>query len=455
MRGLGERPRSWPTDETRTSATDRPVLNHDLERRPTVAIVGGGFAGLEAARALDGKPVEVVLIDARNHHLFTPLLYQVATALLDPSQIAVSLRSLFRRSKNVRVVQAQVTDVRPDVKKLVTSDRVEFSYDYLVWATGSETAYFGHPELAANTIGMKSLEQALRLRSHVLASLEQAARAADFEREDWLTFVVVGGGPAGIEYAGALAELLRLVLGQDYPELPPGCARVIVLEGSDRPLRMFSPRASTYATRRLEKLGVEVRTGSVVEAVTGDAVTLADGSELPARTVVWTAGVAPAEATAPPELERSRSRRLVVDKHLRVPGAPNTFAIGDVASIDANGELPMLATPAMQAGRHAARAILADIGNKPLPRFRYRSKGALATIGRSSAVARFGPFEFMGLAAWILWALVHVYYLVGFRNRLFATLTWLSYGLRRERPVRLVAPADADKLTTQLAGAEA
>ena len=425
--------------------------------RPTVAIVGGGFAGLEAARALDGKAVEVVLIDARNHHLFTPLLYQVATALLDPSQIAVSLRGLFRRSKNVRIVQGQVTEVRLDVGQLTTADGAELDYDYLVLATGSETAYFGHSELAAHTIGVKSLEQALRLRSHVLAALEQAARARDAERDEWLTFVVVGGGPAGIEYAGALAELLRLVLGRDYPELQPGSAKVVILEGGERPLRMFSVRASRYASRRLEKLGVEVRTGSVVEAVTGEMVVLADGEPLRTRTVVWTAGVSPATKSIPAALQRSGTGRLVVDEHLRIPGATNTFAIGDVASVGAGVELPMLATPAMQAGRHVARAILADVHEKPLPRFHYRSKGSLATIGRSSAIARFGGFELMGLAAWILWALVHVYYLVGFRNRLFATLTWLSYSLRRDRPVKLVVPADADELTTpeRLASAEA
>jgi NADH dehydrogenase len=211
---------------------------------------------------------------------------------------------------------------------------------------------------------------------------------------------------------------------------------------------MFSARASRYATRRLERLGVEVRTHSVVKDVKAEAVLLRDGQLLRTRTVVWTAGVNPAAEPVPAALERSGSRRLVVDEHLRIPGAPNTFAIGDVASVAANGELPMLATPAMQAGRHVARAILADVRDKPLPRFRYRSKGALATIGRSSAIARFGGFEVMGLAAWILWALVHVHYLVGFRNRLFATLTYLSYSLRRDRPVRLVAPADADQLTT-------
>jgi NADH dehydrogenase len=412
---------------------------------------------LEAARTLDGKPVDVILIDARNHHLFTPLLYQVATALLDPSQIAVSLRSLFRRSGNVRIVQGRVAEVQPDAQKLITADGTELDYDYLVLATGSETAYFGHPELATHTIAMKSLEQALRLRSHVLAALEQAARAREPERDGWLTFVVVGGGPAGVEYAGALAELLRLVLGHDYPELPPGCTRVVILEAGDRPLRMFSERASRYATRRLEKIGVEVRTESVVEAVTAETVLLADGTQLHARTVVWTAGVSPAAESVPANLERSDSRRLVVDAHLRVPEAKNTFAIGDVASLAAERELPMLATPAMQAGRHAARAILADIRNRPLPRFRYRSKGALATIGRSSAIARFGRLELTGPAAWILWALVHIYYLVGFRNRLFATLTWLSYSLRRDRPVRLVAPADADHLTTpgRLRSAEA
>ncbi|MGH8991354.1 MAG: NAD(P)/FAD-dependent oxidoreductase, partial [Acidimicrobiia bacterium] len=325
-----------------------------------VVIVGGGFGGLACARALDGKDVEVVLLDRRNHHLFTPLLYQVATALLNPSDIAYPLRSAFRRSPNVRFRLGAVTGVDLEARVVRTADGDELAYDSLVVATGSTNAYFGNPDLARYTIGMKTLEEAMRLRNHVLSCLEKASQSPLRERSPWLTFVIVGGGPTGVEYAGALGELLAMVLGRDFPELEPGSGRIVLVEGADRLLPAFHPRLGAYAARVLSARGAEVRTATLAKAATDSDVGLSDGETIPARTVVWSAGVQPTDPLTAPGPPRSRSRRLRVDARLRLDGRDEVFVIGDAASVEdgTDGELPMLSPPAMQAGRYAARAIL-------------------------------------------------------------------------------------------------
>src|SRR5919197_277606 len=328
--------------------------------KPKVVIVGGGFGGLPCARALDGEPVDVLLLDERNYHLFTPLLYQVATALLNPSDIAYPFRARFRRSGNVRFRQAQVTDVDLEAKRIRTQAGDEIPYDYLVLATGSTNNYFGNEELADATIGMKTLEESLRLRNHVLSCLERASQEIDpEERKRWLTFVIVGGGPTGVEYAGALAELLKLVLGRDHPNLPPGSARIVLVEGLDRILATFAPRLGRYAERVLRKRGVEVKTGVLVQKATADGALLSNGEQIETRTIVWAAGVRPLEPAVKPEPAHSRSRRVEVDDQLRIPGAEGAFAIGDVAAARQNGEeLPLLSPVAMQAGRYVARLLL-------------------------------------------------------------------------------------------------
>jgi NADH dehydrogenase len=421
--------------------------------RRRVVIVGGGFGGLACARALDGAAVDVLLLDARNYHLFTPLLYQVATALLDPSDIAYPFRTVFRHSRNVRFRQARVTAVDFDARRLMVSGGEPVPYDTLVLATGSANAYFGNPELAERTIGMKHLDEAMRLRNHVLSCLERAAQTADpGERAEWLTFVIVGGGPTGVEYAGALAELLDMVLGRDFPELARGSARVVLVEGAGRLLGAFHPKLGAYAADTLRSRGVEVRLSTLVRQATDSAAVLsptADGetATIGARTIVWSAGVGPDDPLHADDVPRSRTRRLQVDERLRL--RPGVYAIGDVASVGSGaGELPMLSPPAMQEGRYVARAIRA--GGDPAEPFRYRDKGTMATIGRRAAVAEVGPVRLRGFLGWITWLVVHLYYLIGFRNRAAVLASWGWDYLRRDRPIRLIVRSRFDPVVASL-----
>jgi NADH dehydrogenase len=419
-----------------------------------VIVVGGGFGGLACARALDNKPVDVLLLDRHNYHLFTPLLYQVATSLLNPSDISYPHRSIFRRSRNVRFRQARVVGLDLDRKVVRTHDDEELPYDSLVLATGSENDYFANEELARHTLGMKNLAEAMRLRNHVLACLELAARADSIrERRAWLTFVIAGGGPTGVEYAGALAELLKLVLGRDFPELDRSLSRIVLVEGQDRLLGAFHPKLGAYAARILRDFGIEVRTSTLVQKATDELVALSDGDQIATRTVVWSAGVRPNDPVGEAGLDRSRSRRLRVDRHLRLAGRPEVFVIGDAASVsDDGGELPMLSPPAMQAGRYAARAIVAGVRGSPnaVKPFRYVDKGTMATIGRRAAVADLHGLKLKGTIGWLAWLLVHIYYLIGFRNRLVVLASWGWDYLRRDRPIRLILRSEADAVAGNL-----
>jgi len=422
--------------------------------RPRVVIVGGGFGGLSCAKELDGKPADVVLVDRRNYFLFTPLLYQVATALLTAPDIARPFRAIFRGSSNIRFLQRHVTGIDLERKLLRTSRGDELAYDYLVLATGSTDDYFGNQALAERTIGLKSLGVAQSLRNHVLTCLELAAQSGDeTERHALLTFVVVGAGPTGVEYAGALAELLRLVLGRDYPELRPDSATIVLVEGRGQVLPAFAPKLGAYAARVLGRRGVDVETGALVTEATASEVTLSTGRRIETRTVVWSAGVRPDDPTGSLELPRSRTNRIVVDDHLRLAGADGVFVIGDLASVEDEGaELPMVSPPAMQEGRYAARRIVAEArgetgGGRA---FRYRDKGTMATVGRNAAVASLGRLELRGFAGWVMWLTVHLYYLVGFRNRFFVFASWGFNYIRKDRPIRLINPAEPDPLTETL-----
>ena len=413
-------------------------------------IVGAGFGGLACARELDGNgTVEVLLLDRHNYHVFTPLLYQVATSLLNPSDIAYPLRAIFRRSRNVRFRQGAVTSVDPERRVVRTALDEEFTYDSLVIATGSVNNYFANESLAHHTLGMKTLEEAMRLRNHVLGCLELAARAAtDEERREWLTFVVVGGGPTGVEYAGALAELLKMVLGRDYPELDPALARIVVVEGLDRLLGAFHPKLGAYALQELQSRGVEARTGTLVETAGDTSVVLKDGEDIRSRTIVWSAGVRPADPLGERAPDRSRTRRIKVDPQLRVPGLPGVYAIGDAASVATDdGELPMLSPPAMQAGRYVARSIVKGGSTEP---FRYVDKGTMATIGRGAAVADVRGFKLKGFIGWLAWLFVHIYYLIGFRNRVAVLASWAWDYIRRDRPIRLIIRSEADPIAEKL-----
>jgi NADH:ubiquinone reductase (H+-translocating) len=423
--------------------------------RPQVVIAGGGFGGLQCARALDGASADVLLVDRNNYHLFTPLVYQVATALLNPSDIAYPFRKIFRRSRNVRFRQAAVETVDLSRSRLRTRDGAEIPYDILVLSTGAANDYFGDAALAENTIGMKTIAEAMRLRNHVLSCLERASQVrSEDERAAWMTFVIAGGGPTGVEYAGALAELLKIVLGRDFPDLPLERSRIVLVEGRGRLLPTFHPRLGAYAARILERRRVEVHTSTLVEMATDKLITLTGGVEIPARTVVWSAGVRPVAPAASEPVPLSPSRRIRVDDHMRLPGHPEVFVIGDVASVEDGGtELPMLSPPAMQAGRYVAKLIrdrLRGVNDEDHRPFHYVDKGMMATIGRGAAVAELHGIRIRGFLGWVAWLLVHVYHLVGFRNRAIVLASWGWDYLRRDRPIRVTVATQRDPIAESL-----
>jgi NADH dehydrogenase len=354
---------------------------------------------------------------------------------LNPSEIAAPLRKVFRGAPNLRFRQGEVVHVDPEAKALTLADGARLPYDHCVLATGSVTNYHGNATVAARALGLKNLGEALKLRNHVLDCFERATTATDrAARTRDLTFCIVGAGPTGVEYAGALAEFVRLVVPDEYPELGDDPVHIVLLEGGDRVLPTFKPRLSSYAQRELELRGVDVRLGTLVDSADDTGVVLHDGTELPTSTMVWTAGVRPANV-----LDASAGR-VQVDDHFRIPGASGAYAIGDVASgLDRDGSaLPMLSPPAMQAGRYVAREIVHGPSSQP---FRYRDKGSLATIGRTAAVGQVGPFAFTGFLGWIVWLVVHLYYLIGFENRLQVLLRWAWYYVHLDRPVRMVIRA--------------
>ena len=430
--------------ETESARHEIRTLPH-----PRVVIVGAGFGGLACARKLNGRAVDVLLIDERNFHLFTPLLYQVATALLTPSDITYPLRRIFRRSLNVRPFQARVTGVDFQRKVVIVGRRREISYDFLVLASGSVNNYFGNERIAQHAIGLKFLEEAIRLRNHVLSCLERADQETDpEERRALLTFLVVGGGPTGVEYAGALGELIHLVAGNDYPSIAREEVRIILVEGRDRLLGMFAEKLGRYARRVLEKRNIEVITDALVKSADERSATLSNGTTVSTRTIVWSAGVIPEDPTGEPSQPHSRSKRLEVDDRLQIVGMPGAFAIGDVSGADQDGqELPMLSAPAMQQGRYVAREImrLVETGERASEPFHYFDKGTMATIGRNAGVAQLrGGIMLTGLLGWLAWIFVHVYYLIGFRNRLITMATWAWNYLRFDRPIRLILQAERD-----------
>jgi len=431
----------------------RPGPHSQASARARVVIVGAGFGGLECARKLNRAPVDVLLVDKGGYHLFTPLLYQVATALLNPSEIAYPLRALFRKSPNVRVLTTTVTGVDLRRRVVHASPGEEIPYDYLVLATGSANNYHGNEQLAENSIGLKTLEDGTHLRNHVLGCLERADRETDpDQRRALLTFVVAGGGPGGVEYSGALTELLRLVAGRDFPAVTLADTHVLLVQSAGRLLTAFSERLGRYAERKLTSRGVEVRTKTHITAADGHQVTLSDGSTVAARTVVWAGGVAPLVPRVEPEPDSGHSGRVRVDEFLRIPGAQRAYALGDAAGAGQHGkELPMVSAPAIQAGRYVATAIRADLSGGTAAPFRYFDKGRMATIGRNAAVAQLrGGLQLTGFAGWLAWLSVHVWYLVGFRNRFMALASWAGYYLRRDRPIRIILQTPPDPIVATL-----
>ena len=403
-----------------------------------VVILGGGFGGLAAAQALARRRVRVTLVDRRNHHVFQPLLYQVATAGLSAADIAAPIRRIVQRHRNVDVLLAEARGIDLARRAVLLADG-EVAYDSLIVATGATHSYFGHDEWAEHAPGLKTLEDALLIRRRVLLAFERADRETDEAlRRRWLTFVVIGAGPTGVEMAGTMAEIARHTLREDFHHIDPGTARVVLIEAIDRVLPPYPPDLSAKAKVQLERLGVEVRTSTRVTAVDSEGVQLGD-ERLDARTVVWAAGVAasPLGRALSPNVDRAG--RVPVERDLTLPGHPEVYVVGDLVSMQQDGQpVPGVAPAAMQMGRHAARNVLRTIAGRERLPFRYVDKGSLATIGRKSGVALFGRFRMWGFPAWAAWLAIHIFFLIGFRNRLVVLLDWAMAYWTYQRNARIV-----------------
>jgi NADH dehydrogenase len=406
--------------------------------RPRVVIIGAGFAGLNAAKALRRAPVDVTIIDRSNHHLFQPLLYQVATAALNPSDIAAPIRRILRHNRNTEVILADVVAFDP-ARKLVEMADGQLAFDYLIVAAGATHSYFGHDEWATHAPGLKTIEDALTIRRRMLLAFEVAERTPNIEaRRGWMTFVVVGGGPTGVELAGTLAEVARKTLARDFRHIDPAQARVILLEAGDRVLPAFVPELSQSTRDQLRKLGVEVRTEARVTAIDEQGVTLGD-ERLDARTVLWAAGVAASPLARSLGVPLDRAGRVMVKPDLSIPGHPNIFVAGDLMHFEQGDQMvPGVAPAAMQAGRHAAACIRKLVAGQPTTPFHYRDKGTLATIGRAAAVAQIGALRIKGYLAWLLWLFIHIFFLIGFRNRLLVLIEWAWSYWTYDRGARLI-----------------
>ncbi|HEX7621060.1 MAG TPA: NAD(P)/FAD-dependent oxidoreductase [Anaerolineales bacterium] len=406
-------------------------------KRPRVVIIGAGFAGLWAARTLAYSQTEVLVLDRNNYHTFFPLLYQVAAAELEPEDIVYPVRRVLRGQQNIRFLMNEVTEIDLVGKQVKTTDHV-FPYDFLVFAIGSTSHFFGVTGAAEYAYQLKTLEQASALRNHILFRFERALCETDPKhRQQMLTFAIVGGGPTGVEFAGALAELIRGPLVKDYQALDPREMHVLLLEATDRLLAPFPERLGTYAVSRLQKMGVEIHLRMIVNQITPEHVQFKDGSIIPLETVIWTAGVQGESFNA--ELPRMRNGQVRVLPTLQTPDHPEIYIIGDLAYLEEDGHsLPMLAPVATQQGEAVARNIIRQTnGQEPVP-FHYHNRGTMVTIGRNAAIAYIGGHAITGFPAWILWLTIHLYSLIGFRNRLLVLINWAWDYLFFERAVHLI-----------------
>ena len=423
-----------------------PLHTMTAAATPSVIIIGGGFGGLSAARALARAPVHVTLIDRHNYHLFQPLLYQVATAGLAPNTIAAPIRAILRRQANATVLMEAVTGIDAETRSVLIGEK-HLDYDFLVIATGARHAYFGHGDWERFAPGIKTLADALTIRQHVLAAFEAAEICHESnERRRLLNFVLVGAGPTGVEFAGAIAELAKVSLAHDFCRINPSDARIILIEAGPRILPSFPPRLSAAAQQALEKLGVEVRLGKAVTLCDADGVVLA-GERIEARNILWAAGVAASPAATWLNVAADRAGRIEVLEDLSVPGHPEIFAIGDTCvSKSWNGKsAPGIAPAAKQMGRHVAAVIRAHVEETSSPPpFRYRHQGSLATIGRNKAVVDFIWMTLSGRLAWLLWAFAHIYFLIGFRSRVVVALDWLWAYITFRRGARIILGETGD-----------
>ncbi|HXD18303.1 MAG TPA: NAD(P)/FAD-dependent oxidoreductase [Vicinamibacterales bacterium] len=413
---------------------------------PHVVIIGGGFGGLSAAKALRRAPVRVTVVDRHNHHLFQPLLYQVATATLSPGDIASPIRWILRKARNTHVLLGEARAIDLAARRVSLADGAVVDYDYLILATGTSHTYFGHDEWEPYAPGLKTLEDALDIRRRILMAFERAERETDPARQQrLLTFVLVGGGPTGVELAGTLAEIARQTRSE-FRNIDTGATRIVVVEAGPTVLPSFAPKLRDAARRSLERLRVEVRENTRVTGVDAHGVML--GAErLEAGTVLWTAGVAASAVTATLEVPRDRAGRVIVERDLSVPGHPEAFVIGDAAAFTdaASHPLPGVAQVAMQGGVHAARTILQRLEGKPSQAFVYDDRGSMAIIGRGSAVADIRGLRFSGLLAWLAWLFLHIFELIGFRNRLVVMIEWAAAYVTLQRSVRLITYQDTDR----------
>ncbi|MDH3682602.1 MAG: NAD(P)/FAD-dependent oxidoreductase [Acidimicrobiia bacterium] len=410
--------------------------------RHRVVVVGAGFAGLRAARDLADVAVEVTIVDARNHHTFQPLLYQVATAGLDADDVCYATRGIFHRQSNARAIRAQVVGADLGARTVELADGAVLAYDHLVLAAGGVTADFGVPGVLEHGFGLKSAADAVAIRTHVLERFERCERDPSRIDDGELTLVVAGGGPTGVEMAGGFAELINHVLRRDFPSVDVNRARVVLIEAADRLLGTFAPKLGRSAERKLGRIGVEVLLGTQVDRVTASSVVLADGRTIDTGTLVWAAGIKANPLGAALGLEVDRGGRIVVDRDLRVASHPEILVIGDLAAArDIDGSLlPQVAPAAIQAGAHAAKVIKAELrGGRPVGRFRYRDKGSMATIGRNSAVVELPSGQTVtGLAGWVAWLCLHLVMLIGFRNRANVVVNWAWNYLTYDRASRLI-----------------
>jgi NADH dehydrogenase len=406
---------------------------------PHIVIIGAGFAGLETARGLANAAVRITLIDKNNHHLFQPLLYQVAIAGLLPSQIAQPVRTIFRRQKNLTFQMGEVSAINLD-EKYVKLDGSIIAYDYLVVATGGRTNFFGFDSLEKAGFQVKDLETAVRTRNHLLSMFERASREGDAEkRKALLTFVIVGGGPTGVETAGALAELISHVLVKEYPRSMLKEARVVLLEATSNLLGAYPPELRQSTLKLLQGKNVQVRLNTKMADFNGQHITLGDGSQIETQTVVWTAGIKATEVVEQLDVEKASGGRIKIQPTLQLPGHPEVFVIGDTAFLEEDGQaLPMIATVAIQQGATTADNIRRSMEELPLGSFRYKDPGLLATIGRNAAVARIFGISFSGFIAWVIWVFLHIYRIIGFRNRLIILFNWMWDYLFYDNQVRLI-----------------
>ncbi|MDQ2102722.1 NAD(P)/FAD-dependent oxidoreductase [Azospirillum isscasi] len=432
-----------------------------LDSRPHVVIVGAGFGGLACAEALGGTNIRVTVIDRNNYHLFVPLLYQVATAALSPADIAEPIRRILSRHPNIDVVMGEVTGIDRAARQVELADGSVVPYDRLVLATGSSYSYFGHDDWAEIAPGLKTIENARRIRARLLMNFEQAEISGDAARRKALmTTIVVGGGPTGVEMAGSVAELARYTLARDFRRIDPRTARVLLVEAGPRILSGFPEDLGHYARRKLEELGVVVLTGQAVEGITPEGATVG-GRFIPAGTIVWGAGVKASPAGSWLGVETDRSGRIPVNADLSVPGAPDVYALGDTAALagEDGKPLPGLAQVAKQQGEHLGGGLEASLlRGQPLAPFRFRNRGNTAIVGRSAAVFDFGRHRLKGWFAWLLWAVVHVYLLVNFQKRMLVTMQWLWRWATYQRGARLITadrPAPVAEAVTSPHGREA